>query len=332
MALQFCDSFSHGMTAKWEYTYNYTFRAGLGRVFGDSIGFGDTNNGPRKTLPTPTDEIYFGIAFKHPSLITSGDLIRFRGVSGEQCQVNVNNGHVEAWRATVLLAQSASSTVYQAGVWHYLEVYLKIADAGGRFTIKVDGVTHVDYTGDTLNSGANVEKIELVGGGTNSIVYFDDMYICDATGTVNNTFLGDIVVEYMPVNGNGNSSVLVGSDADSTDNYLLVDEKPPSTTDYVGSATEGDKDTYLVGNITGTPATIVGVQVTSLVAKTDASAKFSRPIVRSGTTDYVGTSQALPTTTYAARTDVWETDPDTASAWTESGVNAMESGFEVRDS
>jgi hypothetical protein len=53
-----------------------------------------------------------------------------------------------------------------------------------------------------------------------------------------------------------------------------------------------------------------------------------RTKLRSGTTTADGTTQGIATS-YLPYGDLYETDPDTAVAWTPGGVNAMQVGIEV---
>lgn len=80
----------------------------------------------------------------------------------------------------------------------------------------------------------------------------DDLAINDTSGTSPEvSWCGEGEVIVLRPNGNGDNSAWTGSDADSTDNYLLVDEVPPSGTDYVESNTSGQIDDY---NLEATPA------------------------------------------------------------------------------
>ena len=224
----------------------------------------------------------------------------------------------------------------QLNTWYYVELQATIADgSGGSWEFHVDGVTTLSASSrDTyLSGGGNV----VFGGLATSEVdgmYVDDFYLVDSTGSVNNDFLGICRVETLLPDGNGNSSVLVGSDADSTNNYLLVDNNaavPPATTEYVESDTEGDKDTYTMDDLSGT-ADVYGLQTTLYAKKDDSGAKFARPVVRSGGTDYPGTSRALVDSTYVPFDEIWETDPGTSSLWAYTAVNGAEVGPEIRDS
>ena len=154
------------------------------------------------------------------------------------------------------------------------------------------------------------------------------MYKLDSTGTLNNTFLGDVAVRNLVPSGNGTSSQLTGSDGDKVDNYEWVDEMPFNALGYVGSATPGDLDTYAIADLGAGITTVYGVQVNSRMAKTEASLAQAKLALRSGGTVYYGTTRAL-STSYVGYYQLYETDPATSAQWTTGGVNAIEAGMEV---
>lgn len=219
------------------------------------------------------------------------------------------------------------------GTWHYIEVKVKIADASGTVELRQDGVTRLSYTGDTQNGGvANVDRVAWASR-TNGLGYrIDDVYILNEQGSLNNTFLGDTRCYPLYPNGNGNYSQLVGSDGNSTDNYLLVDESPvPSSTDYVGSATVGQKDTYAFENMPVSVGTIRGVETRVYAAKTDTGTKQVRALIRRSATDANGADHALADNAYVTFQDMFEQDPHAGpGAWTITNVNGSEFGAEVR--
>jgi hypothetical protein len=77
-----------------------------------------------------------------------------------------------------------------------------------------------------------------------------------------------------------------------------------------------------------TPDTVHAVQVTMVARKDDAEARQVRTRLKSGTTTADGTTQGMATS-YLPYGDLYETDPDTAMAWTPGGVNALQVGIEV---
>lgn len=226
---------------------------------------------------------------------------------------------------------AASPYTLPTGQWHYVELKATLHDTTGSFELRVDNVMVDSGTGlDTKNAGTKTvfDAAILRGTGVSSL-RFDDFYFCNAAGPTNNDFVGDCVVETIYPNGNGNSSQWVGSDSNSTDNYLLVDESgAPSTADYVESDVAGNKDLYDMQSLAHASAAVKGVQVCNYVAKSDAGSRTMRNRVRSSTTEANGAEETL-STSYKVITTILETDPDTTAAWTVAGVNAAQVGSEV---
>lgn len=293
--------------------------------------------------PGDWDEtITVGCAFRTD--VTGGNnyayRLSFRSDSGTVLHITVVAHHVDRslriFRGSTtgtLLAQT-DPYVWQPFTWHYLEVQVFVDDASGTVEVRQDGVTRLTYLGDTRNGGttALVDSIGLSASeSSGDITFLDDFYILNDQGAVNNTFLGDQRVYPLYPNGNGNYSQLVGSDANSTDNYLLVDEPgTPDDADYVGSATDGDQDTYTFEDMPVSVGTINGVEARIRAYKSDTGTKQMRALHRRAATDSAGADFTLPTTIPANFRELWELDPSDSAAWTISRVDDSEWGVEVR--
>lgn len=229
------------------------------------------------------------------------------------------------------------TNVFDFNSWMYLEFKATLHDTTGSFTLRKDGATLLSGTGvDTKNGGTKTvfDSIKLRGTSGNADssgagIYVDDLYLLNGAGSTNNDLLGDVTIETLYPSGNGNYSQFVGSDADSTNNYQLVDEAgSPSTADYVGSPTDGNKDTYAYSNLTHSTGSVYGVAIRSYAAKSDAGAKSISNVVRSGGTDSVQTAQAL-STSYGTISNLLEQNPVGATSWTIASVNAAEFGVQA---
>jgi hypothetical protein len=227
--------------------------------------------------------------------------------------------------ATVIGTSAAGAVVFDQ--WNYVEARILVADSGGTFELRVNGTAVISFTGDTRNGGAtaNIDCVRIYGRNGTTHDY-DDLYVLDNTGSENTTFLGDVAIECLRPNGNGNSSQWVGSDGNSTDNYQLVDDTTVNVSDYVQSSTSGHKDTYAYSDLTATTGTIAAVQVVSYVAKTPGTALSVQQVARSGGTETAGAPRALGG--WVPITDVFEVKPG-SGAWTISDVNAAEFGIQV---
>ena len=111
---------------------------------------------------------------------------------------------------------------------------------------------------------------------------YDDVYIADTTGSYNNDFLGELTVEHLRP-ASDDTAQWLGSDANSVDNYALVDEAGTyNGADYVASSTVGQRDLY-VPTASTQPITspVVGVVVAAVAMKTDAGTRTAK-LVRQG--------------------------------------------------
>jgi hypothetical protein len=337
MTLLFMDGFAMGdFQSKWLCSTD-TVSVGTtnSRITGGYSAYASTANIVRGFLASP--EIFVGVALRYTSGATNGGTSTHIGLladTGITTHLSLRRnaiGTLSLYRGTsggVLLA--TGTTLISDNAWYYVEIRATINDTTGICQVRLNGsgVNEIDFTGDTKNAGTSTSFDALRLSIPYSATRVTDVYILNTAGSTNNSWLGDVAVRTSRPSGNGTTSQLVGSDADSTDNYLHIDEAPVSSTDYVGSPTAGEKDTYAMGDLPAGISTIFGVAWNGYVAKSDAGAITAAPVIRSGGTDYVGSSMSLPTA-YATQQVVYETDPDTATDWTATGVNDMEAGFQV---
>ena len=214
--------------------------------------------------------------------------------------------------------------------WHYVELKVFFHASTGTVELRVDGEVVGSGTGQTTapdGIGDNTPTYVSIGGSVFSRrVLFDDFYVCDSAGSVNNTFLGDIGIRRLDTTADGttnNFTPLAGT------NWEAVDEDDPDGDDtYVESSTVGHIDLYAIDDAGVTPAAINALQVISTGKKDDASAKGGRNRLLSGASSATGPTYAL-TTGYVPYQSLHETDPNTGVAWTEAGVDAVEVGVEV---
>jgi hypothetical protein len=97
---------------------------------------------------------------------------------------------------------------------------------------------------------------------------------------------------------------------------------------YVSSATVGNKDLYDVTDLPFTPSSVYAVKVTWRARKDDATTRTVRANLKSGATTANGATKAMGAS-YQSYSDVYLTDPNTSAAWTVSAVNAIQVGPEI---
>lgn len=345
MTLFFIEGVDDDMGA-YKWTSGYARRTDFARTGTSSIGVGASNTVFGAGY-TATPLYFFQVAERHATVIagfgirlnalTNTNIFYFTGVSANHAYLRrTSTGGLTAHKGDGTLLASSATGILAAGTWYFIEAKIVVDDTTGSFIVKLNGQTVINFTGDTRNgqTDALIYQIsyEFTGGSSNTEVFWiDDIYFLNGAGSVNNNFIGDCKVLTLYPNGNGNYSQGVGSDGNSVDNYLLVDEPgTPNTSDYVAFANTGDKDTYTFEDL---PAgTVYGIAQRAYASKSDAGSRTMRNIQRIAGTDYASAvDQGLSVTpTYLGKSDLMQVSPATAVLWTVAEINAAEFGVEAR--
>jgi len=332
MTLLFCDGFDHVAVGDVTSKYNLVSLSGAsivtGRLSGNCLKI--INNATLQKSFTATASFIVGFAMKLDLLPTSVvNLITVKdGAVIHNGVAMLPSGQLFVWKGTnaTILTSVAPGPYLQASTWYYLEFKVTIADSIGAGTCKIaiDGVDAlvVNTAQDTRNAGNDTCDSVIVSGPV-LFTYIDDLYIDNGTA-----FLGDCKVQTFFPTGNGNANNFVGSDSNSTDNYLLVDEATPATADYVESATPNDVDLYNFDAISPAPTTIHGVQTNAYIERTDTGARTFADVCRSSGTNYPGDTKTPSGGSYNYQTQMRTANP-AGGAWDATGFNAAEFGVKV---
>jgi hypothetical protein len=233
--------------------------------------------------------------------------------------------------ASTIIGTSTPGWLF-ANVETYVEVRVKMSTTVGEVEVRLNGNPTPVLNLTNVNTGStDLDNILLLGEPTGARD-FSAWYFIEKDATAPNDFLGHVRYGVLTMTGNGANSDMVGSDSNSTDNYLLVDDPAlshDSDTTYVQSPTVGDKDTYAVSDLPTPALSIIGVGTVVIARKTDAGSRAIKTVVRSGGADYQGTDEHFLSTSYAAYRSMFLQDPDGPATWDETAVNAIEAGVEV---
>lgn len=334
MASQFREGAEAGDLVFWDVAQgtitNVTTNARInGRAFSQ-------NSGTSQRSLTATAEFYF-----HVDIYNNASTHIWRWYSGAtelgSLRWNSANRCWDIYTSTTTLSLAGVTVSAPADTNHYvLELHVKIADAGGSIDFKIDGTAQPAFTGDTKpGTATTVDRIGWNVASGSAVI--DDLGLNDVSGGADNSWLADYHLYPMTANGNGDNSGFVGSDGNSTDNYLLVDEVPSNAdTDYVESATATTKDLYNFTNLPTLPAgsTVTRVIVEARIRQITADADSINLVVKGGTGAGAPSTEAASGnlvlgTSYARFVYESKTNPATTAAWTEAEVNAMQAGFKL---
>jgi hypothetical protein len=332
MSLIFCDGFDDGLfTSKWTLFPNH------------SIVAAKNGNGLRIASFCSVAKIV-PASYEHNTFIV-GFALRMTALPGTTVDIFALRSDNNTTSHEILqLTSSGTLNLQRAGgvnvgptisinlnTWYYMEIKALLSDTVGTLEWRIDGSTIYSGTGlDTKGGGTKTvfDSVFFFSNHVSQAMIIDDFYLCNGAGSTNNNFLGAIAVETIYPDNNGNSSQFVGSDANSVDNYLLVDEAAPNTSDYVESATVGEKDTYSFANLTRTNGNVLAVQPTLYAQKSDAGARTARLVTRSSGTEATSDVKNLGIG-WGAHMYPYDQDPNGNINWTISSANAAEFGFQV---
>jgi hypothetical protein len=282
---------------------------------------------------TAIAEGYFKERLYINTVSTAHKFVTFRTGATTIGYVSMNG--INQWIA-VIGAGTVGTAVSSVNIntWYCLEVYFKVDGANGRFVVKVDGNTLIDFTGDTtVGAETDFDNLYFFGQGGMQM-YIDDLALNSTAGGVDDSWIGGSRIEKITPSGNGAANEWTGSDGNAVDNYLLVDEYPSDgDTTYVYEATTetGDLDQYAMSNdFDGTNKTITRIWAECRAKKTSADAAtllIGFDTGASVNTDDVGAlyesySVRLVSAEYAL-------NPDDAAAWEEADIDALEFVAEV---
>jgi len=343
MSLLFVDGFDHYATA--DFTKKYTSTVGspliasaIGRR--GTKGLNTQGTGSVSKSFSAESSWVLGVAFKIPAAVPSpgsipnGRIFSLLDGATAQCELRFDNATQEliVTRNNTLVTGGRSSIVLSLNQFYYIEWKVTIANsiAADSCVVRVNGIEVINVTAgqdlqNTANSTATVVSLGV--GATNAAHHYDDYYICNQSGSTNNTFLGDCRVDTLYPDADG--FYTDGTPSAGSDHYAMVDETPVSTTDFVSLASVGDRDSYSFESLPSLAGQVVyGVQALAATDKDDAGSISAATFARSGTTNEDGTGTSL-STGYTFLRDIYEENPDTSTQWTRTTVNSAEFGVVV---
>lgn len=340
MALRFLDGFDHYATT--DITRKWTIRTGTASAIhspgrnGSCLRFtSGSSNALTRTLDNQSSWV-MGFAFQIQSPPTFGSYVMaaWQDAGSVQVDLRLNTDlTLSVTRNGSSLTGGSSSSALAMDTWYYLEWKVTISNsiAANSCKVRVNAVDWINVaagqdTQATSNPSANQLRIGQSTSGGALTVLFDDLYVLDGTGTINNDFLGDMRVITLLPNGVGNSS---GWTPLSGSNFANVDDAvPDDDATYNYSSVAGQKDTHACQDLPIVPSSIAGLQVCTLFRKDEAGARQAAAVVRSAGTDYDGSSYSV-TDSYAYNLSTWQLDPATSALWTASAVNSAEFGYKL---
>lgn len=315
-----------GSLSDWSGTWadvNAAYAYGTGKGARDY-----STNRPWCSIPT-TDHVVAHFFMRTSAHATEQGLCAFLANNDPnewQLKVNIDSsvGAIVVYRGSTEIGRTANNLIARNSPWYGIELRVKFDNTVGEVNLRLDGVEVLALTNqDTQNTAYNDCTGFMFRVDIGNYLYYDHIVIRDYS--VTSAILGNLSVIALAPSGNGNSTQLTGSDGDSVDNYLLVDESPSdSDTTYVQSSTVGHKDTYALADTNITTGYVYAVKVNLIARSTDGVTRQIQPVIRHSTNETTGSTQTL-TGSYVARSSLFNDVPG-GTDWTIAQVDALEAG------
>jgi hypothetical protein len=241
-----------------------------------------------------------------------------------------SNGTINAYRGSfggALLGSSSLAVTLSQNVWAYVELQSSIDATAGAIGVRINGVSVLQTTGNTKNTGSSfIGNITI---GSNLTSFIQDVVVTDSLGLYNNTYLGDVHLSGYNAATAGTPGINQYTPNGAATIPLCVSAVTPADgAVFASDANPGDRMSVGVANtaVTGTVAALIHI---SRVKKDAAGTRTFAQTITSNGTDAVGPTQA-PGTTYAYYAQISEVDPNTNLPWTTGSFNApVQCGIET---
>lgn len=302
-----------GITIQTDYVYTGTYSF---RVWNGSI----TNSRAIYNFGSTITQCRVGLWYRIQSLASTLNHMSIRTSSGTdiaqlQCSSSGSQIYVNG-----AVRDSTGGNYYQN--WHHILIDLKIDSVNGWCYVYRDGLLDLSWDGNTGSTGVNRFVIGKWGNNYTHIANWDDIYIDNTTGEASPVAGPLLRFYYVLPNGNGNYAQWTGSDGDSTDNYQLVDERPPSSTDYVQGLTADQYDSYAMNTISLADGQLVKAVIPTVIAKRNGSVEQLAIGTRYSSTDLIS-SDKTPGGSYDLYDERQTTKPG-GGDWEQTSIDGME--------
>ncbi len=337
MTLIFSDGMdSHGVTAKLADTYNtvtagVTYLSSGGRFGGGAIEVNGTLVKFAKTF-TPIVDLYVSFGLNIEFFNGGNSVIEYSHIGGA---TGVRADSTGNWELVVGAVGVASFPI-SAGVYHSVAMHFRVHGVSGKWTVNVDGIQVVDFSGDTLGVGSadtinGVSFSAGFGAGADPKYLWDDIIINDGIGSA--PFNGLLIkrrIDTLRPNAAGDKTDFTLFPNTGEANWQDVDEvSPDDDATYVEDDVVNDEDLYNFEPMGFTPDTIDGLVVKTRAKNPDGGSKDLKHLIKSNLTTEAGASILGLTNEYQIHQTLIQNDPDIAAAWTKTAVDAVQGGYRV---
>lgn len=316
MARVFIDSFETQSLSLWDVNSGCTIVAASALDMKGDYCLDCTGSADHIYKEVPENNEYYFACRWRPSSTSSGNLLQVYHNSTLLLNLRVISGSLlRVYRGTTSIV--IGSKVYSTSITYFMQIYLKIANTGGRVWIKYNGYTDINFTGDTqVGTDTTISKARFGNYG-----YYDNI-------VVDNSIMPERT-EIVVLRPNGVGAVTEWNPS-AGDNYDCVDEIPHSDLDYNYIDTIDKVDTYNLENLPGEAKSIKCVQA-QIRAKRDGDSIPTKAniVLRASGANYHGDDISL-ITTWANGNSIWAVNPADSQDFERGDIDNLEMGIRSR--
>jgi len=249
--------------------------------------------------------------------------LQFRSISGELIRLELDIS--QGLHLVVNGTDQGSIAGFADNTWKHLSYDMKIDSSAGWVKVYWDGTLVLSFAGNTGDADLVLMRVGKINTFTSGLsAYFDDFYIDDTTGEDGSATPPIPYFSYIPLEGNGNyNGNWSGSDGNSVDNYLLLDEVPPgSDTDYIETNVVDTLESFTMATF----ALAAGQEIQAMIPfaycrRTGVTEQIALG-TRYSATDLLGSDQ-VPPNSYGFKFERQTTKPGGGS-WDQAALDAVE--------
>lgn len=294
-------------------------------------------------------DLIFGFAFKSgATFINNGNFCKIYSGDILQADVRYNTGDdtFRFFRGNGTQIAASPTNLVNTQSWYYIEFKIRIDNSTGFIVMRLDGKV-VWESATTLDSrniteGTFWDRIQSRWAALSNGITVDDIYVCDTSGTENNDFLGDVTVEAIFPQSDGDFTEWAKS---SGSNHVdLIDDVPLTAladdTDYVETNVLNETELFQFTDLSTIPENveIYGVQTSPIMRITDAVPKGlvhvtrgkNREAAKSPTLSSVLDSNKVRSdSVYFVEATIFTQEPRDNRQWTVRDINETQFGVRL---
>lgn len=242
------------------------------------------------------------------------NFLRLATFSGSTTQFRFQYWNGSAWTTI------GSAVNFTFNALMTFDIYFKIDNSAGEFTLYANGVSVASFTGDTdlfSNQGMDRFQIWNTGEGSSGNTTWSEMIVTDQST------IGMRLATIRPT-GAGNDQQWTGTFADVDDVGVIDDAN------YISAASADLVENFALSNLSSVADDLepVAIVQTGRIRKGATGPQNAQWNVRSNSANYFSGNISGLTTSFANYYNVWDDDPDGSGIpWTISAINALQDGL-----